>query len=223
MQQNDTFRMRAIQTMEIKVRDDLHLSRKLYHVMGILMIVGIMAQLQPRESLFYLSLGALIILPFDILRLRRSDLNHKIIGLFKPVIRIDEVKSLSGTSFLVIGCILVTLLFPKNITILALLLLAFGDPASSTFGVLFGKDKIWGRKSLQGSIACFVVCTIICGVYFVANNVMVDRLILVSILGGLIGSLSELIQIKKLDDNLTFPVFAALGLWGLYVVFGGFS
>jgi diacylglycerol kinase (CTP) len=217
------FRNRVIQTMELKPRSDLHLSRKIWHICGVGLIAVAMSRLETRESLFYLSIAAIIIIPFDILRLKRPELNHRIVRLFKLVIRIEEVGTLTGVSFLIVGTFINILLFPKKVAILATLLLAFGDPASSIFGVLFGKDKIWGRKSLQGSLACFTVCTLVCAVYFFTNNIMVERWVLVSILGGLIGGLSELVQIKNIDDNLTFPVFAGLGLWSLFAIFGGFS
>jgi diacylglycerol kinase (CTP) len=208
--------------MELKLRSDLHLARKFWHLLGTLFIVFLADRLPVHDSLFYLSLAALIIIPFDVLRLKRPDLNHRVVALFRSIIRIEEVGTLTGTSFLIAGVFLVMLLFPKNIAILSLLLLAFGDPASSIFGVLYGKDKIWGKKSLQGAVACFIVCTTVCSLYFFTRNVMVERIVLVSILGGLVGSLSELVQIRRLDDNLTFPVFSALGLWFIYALFGGF-
>lgn len=209
--------------MELKLRSELHISRKIWHVAGVLLMAFFRSQLNTRDSIFYLCLAALIVIPFDVLRLKRPDLNHRLVSAFKLVIRIEEVKAISGISFLIVGALIVTLLFPKNIAVLSLVLLAFGDPASSIFGVLFGKDKLWGRKSLQGSLACFVACTLACAIYFLANNIMVERIVLVSILGGLIGALSELLQIKKLDDNMTFPIFAGLGLWCMFAVFGGFA
>jgi len=216
------FRDRALRTMELKLRSDLHLARKFWHVLGIVCMAALIDHIPKMDSLFYLSLGAIIVIPFDILRLKRSDLNHRIVQFFRTIIRIEEVGTLSGTSFLIVGTFVVVLLFPKNIAILSILLLAFGDPASSIFGVLYGKDKIWGRKSLQGAMACFTVCTIVCAAYFLTHNVMVERIVLVSILGGVIGALSELVQIRKFDDNMTFPIFAAFGLWFLFTLFGGF-
>lgn len=209
--------------MELKLRNELHLSRKVWHVSGILLITFLMSILEQRDQLFYLSLTALIVIPFDILRLKRPDLNQKIVSMFKLVMRIEEVKTLSGFSFLLVGTMFVVILFPKEVGVLAMLLLAFGDPASSIFGVLFGKDKLWGRKSLQGALACFAVCTIVCAIYFLYKDLMTERIVLVSILGGFIGAMSELMQIKKLDDNLTFPVVSGLGLWCLFAMFGGFS
>jgi diacylglycerol kinase (CTP) len=213
----------ALHLMDLKLRNDLHISRKIWHICGIVMIALLMQHLATKDSLFYLAVAGLIIIPFDILRLKRPDLNQHIVRTFKIIIRIEEVATISGTSFLIVGSFLVVLLYPKPVAVLAMLLLAFGDPASSTFGVLFGKDKIWGRKSLQGSLACFTICTLVCAVYFLTTNIMVERVVLVSILGGLIGALSELAQFKKLDDNMTFPVFAGFGLWCLFALFGGFS
>lgn len=209
--------------MELKLRDDLHLSRKIWHMAGILAIAIGMALLDPKDSLFYLSCLAIIIIPFDILRLKRPELNQKIVSLFKIVIRIEEVKTVSGFSFLIVGSMLVIILFPKPVAVLSMLLLAFGDPASSTFGVLFGRDKLWGRKSLQGTLACFTVCTAVCALYFWYNNLMIERIVLVSILGGFVGALSELLQIRRLDDNLTFPLFAGFGMWCIFFLFGGFG
>ena len=208
--------------MDLKLRGELHLTRKISHVVGIAMIAFLADVLPQREGLFYLGIAALIIIPFDILRLKRPDLNHRIITFFKPVIRLDEVHTLSGTSFLIIGVFINVILFPKKIVVLSILLLAFGDPASSIFGILYGKDKIWGRKSLQGSLACFSVCTLVSGIYLLSRNDMVERFVLVSVLCGIVGALSELIQIKKLDDNMTFPVLAGFGLYGLFALFGGF-
>ncbi len=207
---------------KLKLRNDLHISRKLWHIAGVGLIAVIMNNISPQDSLFDLSIAALLIIPFDLFRLRRPDLNQKIVVLFKPVIRIEEVMKISGTSFLIVGAFTVILLFPKKVAVLAILLLAFGDPTSSIFGVLWGKDRIWGNKSLQGSLACFVVCSFVCALYFLNHHLMVERIVLVSILGGLIGALSELIQFKKLDDNMTFPILAGFGLWCLFSLFGGF-
>lgn len=51
---------------------------------------------------------------------------------------------------------------------------------------------------------------------------MIDRILIVSILSGLIGAFAELIPIFKLDDNFTFPVVSSIGLWLLFYLFGGF-
>lgn len=216
------FYPRFLDLMDIKPRNDVHLQRKLWHVLGILIIVYPMSLISQRESLFYLAIAGLIVIPFDILRLKRGDFNRLILKSFRRIIRTEEVQSLTGTSFLIAGAFTVALLFPKDIAVLSLLMLGFGDPASAIVGVTFGRDKLWGRKSLQGSLACFFTCSILCGVYFYTHNIMIDRLVLVSILGGVVGALSELAQFRLIDDNFSFPVFSAFGLWLMFAIFGGF-
>ena len=130
---------------------------------------------------------------------------------------------MAGTSYLLTGVSIIALIFPQEIVLLTLLFLAFADPIASYFGIKFGKDKIFGHKSLQGTVAAFFVCAILCFAFFYTHNLLLDRLIVVSLLGGLIGSLAELIPIGKLDDNLTLPVMSAIFLYFMFLLFGAFA
>jgi dolichol kinase len=113
--------------------------------------------------------------------------------------------------------------FDRNIVTLTLLFLAFGDPIASFCGIRFGKDKILGHKTLQGTLGAFVACTTIAGIYYYFNNLMAERLLIVAPLSGLIGAVAELLPIGKLDDNLTFPIVGSTLLWILFQVYGGFG
>ena len=70
---------RVMRGMGLKLRSDLHIARKLWHVLGIVAIATIIDRIPVRDSLFYLALAGLLVIPFDILRLKRSDLNHSIV------------------------------------------------------------------------------------------------------------------------------------------------
>ena len=109
-----------------------------------------------------------------------------------------------------------------HIVNLALLFLALADPIASYFGIRFGKDKLFGRKSLQGSIAAFFACTLTSMVYYVAHRLMLDRLLIVGILSGLAGAAAEALPVGPLDDNLVLPVLSSAQLWIIFYVFGGF-
>jgi len=50
---------------------------------------------------------------------------------------------------------------------------------------------------------------------------MVERLLMASLIAGLIGAVSELLPIGKLDDNFTFPVVSGTLLWMMFLLFGG--
>ena len=137
--------------------------------------------------------------------------------------RTSEVKAIAGTSYLLTGVLCVSFVFPREIVLMTLLYLAFADPMASVVGIRFGKDKIFGHKSVQGSAAAFVICAIITWAVLLYKGIMLDRLVIVSLLGGLIGAAAEAIPVGKLDDNFSIPVLSAGGLWLIFSIFGGFT
>lgn len=210
-----------MQILPLKKRSELHHARKLWHVGGVLLIALVHSMISRETAIVLLLLSAAVVIPIDIARHRNPKLNEFVISIFRHIIRVNEVDRLSGNSYLILGVLFITLFFDPTITSLTLLFLAFADPIASYFGILYGKDKIWGNKSLQGFLAAFFVCAGISAYFLYRENLFTDRLLIVSLLAGLIGALSELIQIGKLDDNLTLPILSGLGLKLLFIMFGG--
>ena len=206
----------------LKKKTDPHLARKIWHFIGVIFILIVYHNTSRTLSLQLITFfGGLFILT-DILRGYVSEINTLLTALFRPIMRDCEKNNLAGTTYLILGTFFIMYLFPKNIVSLTLLFLAVADPIAGWVGVIYGKDKIVGDKSLQGFIAAFGSCSMIAGFFFFTHNMMSERLLIVSILAGLIGALSELIPVFKLDDNLTFPLLNASGLWLLFYLFGGF-
>jgi len=54
------------------------------------------------------------------------------------------------------------------------------------------------------------------------SSMMTERILIVSILGGLIGAAAEVVPVADLDDNFVLPVVSSCLLYGVYAVFGGF-
>ncbi len=206
----------------MKTRSDLHLARKLWHIFGVLTIVALYLSVSRPQALQLAVLGAFLAVTVDVLRQQWASLNSMMIRLFKPVMRSQEQLGYAGISYLMVGVLILVALFPTPIVILSLLFLAIADPLASYVGILYGKDKLIGRKSLQGTIAAFLACTLIAALFFYFNGLMIERLLIVSFLAGLIGAFAELLPIGKLDDNLTLPLVSASLLWILFFLFGGF-
>ena len=204
----------------LKKRSDLHLARKVWHIGGVSLIAGIYAILPHDASVGLLSLAWLMFVPVDFARLKYPHLNKYIVTVFRPIMRQSELDRLAGTSFLLTGLLLVTVIFPPPIVLLTMFFLAFADPIASYFGIRYGKDKILGEKSLQGFLAAFIVCALLTFTFLNSYELLSGRVVFVSLIGGLIGALAELIPIGKLDDNLTLPVLSATSLWGLFSIFG---
>jgi diacylglycerol kinase (CTP) len=209
-------------TPELKQRSDIHLARKIWHFVGVVMITIIYHNISRTMALQLLCFFSFLSLFIDLYRQRSEKLNRIIISLAQSVMRENEKTGLTGTTYLLIGVLTIVALFPPSVVVLALLFLAVADPIASYFGIRYGKDRLFGRKSLQGSMAAFFACTLVAAGYFFAHNMMTERILIVSILAGLSGAVAEAIPIGKLDDNLVLPVMGSGLLWVIYYFFGGF-
>lgn len=209
--------------VDLKKRSDIHYARKIWHMSAVFAMFLAYVFLPKEVSFSLLVIAWVLFVPFDFLRHRYAVLNDFAVHAFKPIMRQSEVKKLAGTTFLLTGVLIVYVIFPRPIVALTLLFLAFADPIASYFGILYGKDKIFGHKSIQGFMAAFFVCTSLTLAFLLYHNYLTDRVIVVSLLAGLVGAFAELIPIGKLDDNLTLPLMSAVGLSILFYFFGFFA
>lgn len=206
----------------LKKRSEMHWARKIWHI-GMVFLMFVIWTLTPEKvSLSILAIAWVAFVPLDFLRHTSKSLNDWVVHAFKPIMRQNEVKRLAGTTYLLSGVALVAFLFPRPITSLTLLFLAFADPIASYFGIRFGRDKIFGHKSLQGTLAAYLVCASVSLIYAISLNQPLDRAIVFSLVAGAVGALAELVPVAKLDDNFTLPVFSAVGLYFLFHFFGFF-
>lgn len=207
---------------KLRSKSDLHLARKIWHFTGIVGMVLLYNYFGTERSWWIILSLAAFFFPLDWLRQTRPKLNQATMKVFGPVMRQHEERAFSGLSYLLLGGIILLAFFERHVIIMSLLFLAIADPLASYVGIRFGRDRILGNKTLQGTLAAFFACSAIAGTYFYLNGIMTERLLIVAPISGVIGAATELIPIGKLDDNLTCPVLSALGLSALFYLYGGF-
>jgi dolichol kinase len=202
-----------------RLRTDLHLARKLWH-----MATGLIGLTIYHKANISSDTMAAVLLGFsacsflvEYLRLRNERMNQFLMIFMKPIMRESEKNSVSGMPFYALGISLSLFFFPEKIAILSVLFLIFADPIASFCGILYGRDKILPNKSLQGTIAAFSVCYIVTLVYGLIHASPSMNLLMFSIVAGLIGAVSELCS-QFVDDNLCIPVISGLGLFLLNLV-----
>lgn len=195
----------------LRKRSDLHLSRKLFHMSGALLL------LYPYLALGFTkeAMGALVgtilavVMSVEYARARWPWFNRITVGVFKPFLRDTEVDRLSGIPFYMASVLFSFLIFPQHIAVLAIAHLGFGDPSSSFFGVLFGKNKLFPNKSLQGTMGGFLVCALVTAGYYAWAELPAEKLLVMAILGGFSGAVAELLPMN-VDDNFAIPLISGL-------------
>ncbi len=200
---------------------DLHLPRKIFHFLSVLAIFFCILFFDPITNwIIYFIFGIPSIL-FDLIRQNSGPLNEFTLKLLKPILRKSEFSKLSGATFAIMGVGLVYYIFSPMVAQLAVLFLAVGDPVASFFGLLFGKHKILGSKSFEGSLGAWIFCSIAAAIYLSSLELFPDQVFIMALVCGLIGALAELIPLGRLDDNLSQPLISALLLSTLFSFVGG--
>lgn len=208
--------------VDLKRRSDIHYARKIWHMSTVFGMFLAYTYLPPAVSMGILVACWVVFTTIDVVRQIKPALNDLMVHALRPIMRQTEVNKLAGTTFLLSGVLFVDVLFPRPVVALTLLFLAFADPIASYFGILYGKDKIFGHKSIQGFMAAFFVSAVLSFCFLFFNNYLIDHLVVFCLLAGLVGAFAELIPIGKIDDNFTLPIIAATGLSILFYFFGFF-
>jgi diacylglycerol kinase (CTP) len=197
----------------LSLRSDVHLPRKIWHILTGLLGLYIHLNLSPSATFTATALLVISILAFtvEVVRIKVPKINKLVLKFMGPFMRECERTSFSGLPFYALGVSLALFLFDEKIAILASLFLIFADPVSSFFGILYGSTKILPGKSLEGSFAGFAVCYILTLVYGAVYSVTDIKLLLFAFFAGLVGAISELVS-SYVDDNLSIPVVSGLGL-----------
>jgi len=201
------------QQQQFRMRDDLHILRKFWHMGSGLFGLSLYFHFDlSKEQMGTILLSlALIAFSVEFLRLRYPLVNDGVMKFMGPFMRESERDGYSGFPFYALGVSLSLLIFEEKVAILSCLFLIFSDPISSFFGILFGREKILPNKSIQGAIAGFITCYLVTLFYGAAYGKGGLELVLFGICAGVVGMISELLSII-VDDNLTIPLGAGLGL-----------
>lgn len=122
----------------------------------------------------------------------------------------SKVDTLFASISALVGYAIVTLLFPNNPEIItsSILVVAWGDGAGELIGRPFGKHKLrfWSTKSLEGSLAVFVMSFIAVFMAFIVfRNVNFILALPLFVFVAFIASVLELLAYKW-TDNLLLPI-----------------
>jgi dolichol kinase len=209
------------------------INRKLLHILsGTLIPAGILyIPLLPgctrNTPVILLAIIAVIMLIVEFLRFRVPALQKLWFSSLGSVLRSEEDKKITGATWIFASAVICTLAFPDDpqISCMVISMFILGDAVAALVGQSVGQVKI-GKKSLEGSIACFTLCLILSLAVFPFVPGLLDTWngkvpLAVAIAGSLSIAVLELFPVRitktiALNDNLYVPVIAGFVMLGLY-------
>jgi dolichol kinase len=152
------------------------------------------------------------------LRLRHPDVRAEILRhpVFGRMIRPHEHDRVSGGFWFGVSVVVVLVLYPKPIVEAACLVMGWGDAASTVVGRRFGRVRLRGGRTLEGSLAFAAMSLAIVTAWRVAA--CGDTPLRALAWGGVaavVGAVTEAFS-TRLDDNLTVPVVTGAALWAVF-------
>lgn len=218
---NQPLGMRAIRLSVLgRDRSLPHFGRKFYHFLMGMVCFSLYAFVLRKDQavLLLVGLGGALVIG-DLIRLRFASVNTIALRVFGGLMRREELKSISGNSFYVLGLLTIVLFFSKPVVLLSVLFLAIGDPTAAIVGTLYGKHKLVGKKSLEGAGANLVLSTgaaFLFGLFYL--QLEPQKALVLAILGGVTSMFAELCP-APVDDNFSIPVLSAVTLSLLSIFF----
>jgi len=137
------------------------IKRKMVHLLSLIYVFGYW-YLPKAIVMFGLVIAVVFVVLFEYLRFKIPKFNDFFKSKFKGFYRPGEADKISALSGTLSGALLTVLIFPdKHMVFASFLYFVFGDSAAALVGKVFGRHKIFSGKSLEGSLACLVVCFIL--------------------------------------------------------------
>ena len=188
-------------------RLNFELFRKITHIVGILFIIYMVyANADRNLLLLVIGIAAALSLPVYICPIRFPD---TIKNLAVKSVRSGERSIRCVTHFLVAAFIML-LFLPYSFVILGFLIALIGDPVAFIVGTRYGKRKIVGEKTLEGSLAffiCVLFAMLLLGINFATAVVL-----------AFTGAVVEHVTVKYLDDNATVPIVTSFVYYLVFLV-----
>lgn len=211
------------------------INRKLLHVFsGTLIPAGIFyipklpgySSVTPVVVLGLLTVGSLVL---EYLRFHNGVVQRLFTAAGSSMLRRSEQNTLTGATYIFMSAFICSLLFFHNphIAFIALSLFILGDAVAALVGISMGRIRI-GKKSLEGSTACFLLGLLLFFCVYPRVPMLLDQwhgavpvpLILIA---SLANTLFELFPVGgnrlKINDNLSVPVITGTILLVLYPLF----
>jgi dolichol kinase len=190
--------------MDVLVRE---MGRKAFHMLSLIYLAAYHFLGYPRV-LFWMAAWATLVLLLESGRLLCPAFNEFLLSLFAGIARDQEARSFSGIFHTTLGALILMAGFGTypRIVFTSLFYVALGDAAAALVGKGLGRRLILGgKKSLEGSLACFLVCA---ALGWTAGFSAAS-----CVLSAMAATIIEIFPTTRFfNDNLWMPVATALVL-----------
>jgi dolichol kinase len=149
------------------------------------------------------SLVFVLLIGVDYIRGRSKQFNGFFLRYIGFALRESESSGLTGATCFMLGALCTFLFFQKPVAIISMFILVIADTAASLIGLGYGRNKLVGNKSLEGTLAFFMSSVVLSYTGSLVFGIHIFPLLVAS----LVATIFELISRDTgIDDNILIPL-----------------
>ncbi len=203
------------------------IARQIVHISGIVLVILSFFIDSILISAYFFSIAISLLIYSLIFTKQRNNLIralHTLENGFNFLVdkfeRTTTKKPFIGAIWFYFSCGLAFLFFPFKVAVITCSILAVADGFSTIIGTNFGRHKLIGRKSVEGSLVFFITSFLVLLIISSLWNIGLWIILSTSIMATLSELLPELRVLKKakereiIDDNFTI-----VAITGLFLMF----
>ena len=203
-------------------RHDLHLGRRLFHLVNGVSTATAYALLFTHEQVIHVfGTIACVVYVVDRVRIAYPEaVARRAPWVNRLFVRAEEQVRESAMIPYAIAVLLTILTVPKLAALVAICTLAVADPLAAVVGIRYGRRRIARNRTLEGSLA-FCAATLVIAALVLGRGADAPGLAIAGASGtiALAAAGCELLPLR-IDDNLTIPLFVGFATWIVAALFG---
>ncbi len=145
-------------------------------------------------------------------------INRLLLWMFSPFAHPHEAWRVNSATWYTTALFGLALLQDKALACVAITVLAVADPFAAVIGRRFGRRTIINGRTVEGTSAFILAGTLSAAAALMVFHPTIPSLLLCAFAAGLFGGIAELLS-RRVDDNLSIPLAAAVGMWVVQTVF----
>lgn len=199
-----------------------NLARSLFHCLSALSVL-LMIEFVPAFSwMFWIALAYFFFCwGTEGLKRLNPEMKARVMKLFATIAHPHEYDKINSATWYGVALLMLSLMPTPVIGIVAVAVLGFADPAAAAVGRKWGKIRLPGNRTVEGSMGFFVTGTLAASAALAVFHPIGDlgTTLMVSAVAAACGALGELAGAYP-DDNLTVPMASAAGAFGALAMLG---
>ncbi|MGE0707468.1 MAG: diacylglycerol/polyprenol kinase family protein [Planctomycetota bacterium] len=172
--------------------------------------------LTERGMIIVAGVGALACWALETGRIFSDRLNRFLLRSMAAVAHPHERRHVNSATWYTTALLVLAVLFIPKVCVVALAIMGLADPAAAFVGRRWGRIRLVNGRSLEGTATFFVVGTLaaLATLSIWHPEVRLGVALLMALGAAFAGALTELFS-KRVDDNLSIPIAAAVGAWAV--------